>query len=339
MRAPVVAVRGRRADDDAGRLLVRRLVVMLAVVVALSGATAGPAAAQVENIDAGFSDEVIRGLGYPELPIRVGPEGIEAPATVAAGFHLVSFTAPAPYVGYLDFMPPPAGLGEEEATELALAAARDDLAQEGWVYAGGTNTFDPGETRWFVIDLAPGEYRVAASYYLPEQGSEEVMRLAPLTVTAAGTAAASPVGSPAASPGATPVAGEPPATVTLEMTDELRYVVTPDPVPAGPQVWEITNTGERAAHHVVMLRLPEGVTSEQIVAELSSLMAGTPPAGEPLLARSVGVGYAALQSGGQTTWVGFDLEPATYAVICFIIDPATGRPHVIDGMATVFTAA
>ena len=161
------------------------------------------------------------------------------------------------------------------------------------------------------------------------------MRLAPLTVSAVGTAAASPVGSPAA----TPVAGEPPASVTLEMTDELRYVVTPDPVPAGPRIWKITNTGERAAHHVVMMRLPEGVASEQIVAELSSLMAGTPPAGEPLLAQSVGVAYAALQSGGQTTWVGLDLEPATYAVVCFIIDPATGRPHAIDGMATVFTAA
>lgn len=68
-------------------------------------------------------------------------------------------------------------------------------------------------------------------------------------------------------------------------------------------------------------------------------MAGTPPASEPLLAQMVGVAYAALQSGGQTTWNSWDLDPGTYAVICFIIDPATGRPHVMDGMATVFTVA
>jgi len=317
--------------------LVRRVLAFFALVIALAGVAAGPAAAQEESIDASFDDAVVRALGYPELNVRVGPEGIEAPTTVEAGLYLVSLTAEAPYVGYLDLVQPPAGLSEEEATELALAAGRDDLAQPGWVYAGGTNTFDLGESRWFAIDLAPGEYRVAASYYLPDQGSEEIMRLAPLTVTAPG--AASPGATPGASPAASPVAVEPPAAVTLEMTDDLRYVVTPDPVPAGPRLWKLTNTGVHTAHHVVMTRVPEGVTSERIVAEFASLMGGTPPAGEPLVAQFTFVGYAALQSGGQTTWVGFDLEPATYAVVCYIVDPATGRPHVLDGMATVFTVA
>jgi hypothetical protein len=66
------------------------------------------------------------------------------------------------------------------------------------------------------------------------------------------------------------------------------------------------------------------------------MMSGTPPAGEPLMAQVAWVGYAALQSGSQTTWVEFDLDPASYAVICFIIDPVTNRPHVLDGMAKVF---
>ena len=89
----------------------------------------------------------------------------------------------------------------------------------------------------------------------------------------------------------------------------------------------------------MIFRVPDGTTSERIVTEFSAMMSGTPPAGEPLMAQMAWVGYAALQSGGQTTWAEFDLEPATYAVICFIIDPATGRSHVLDGMATVFTAA
>ncbi len=138
---------------------------------------------------------------------------------------------------------------------------------------------------------------------------------------------------------ASPVAAAPLADVTLEMTDDLEYIVTPDPVPTGPQIWEFTNTGMRSAHHVVMFRVPEGTTSEQIVTEFSAMMSGTPAAGEPLMAQVAWVGYAALQSGGQTTWAEFNLKPATYAVICYILDPATGRPHVIDGMATVFTVA
>jgi hypothetical protein len=85
-----------------------------------------------------------------------------------------------------------------------------------------------------------------------------------------------------------------------------------------------------------MVRVPDGATAPQIVTEFNALMTGTPIAGHPLFDQFIWVGYAALQSGGQTTWAEFDLKPATYAVICFILDPETGRPHAADGMVTVF---
>lgn len=69
------------------------------------------------------------------------------------------------------------------------------------------------------------------------------------------------------------------------------------------------------------------------------MTAGTPMPGEPLCAQFVWTGYVALQSSGQTTWAELDLEPATYAVVCFIIDPATGGPHALNGMGTVVTVA
>ena len=68
-------------------------------------------------------------------------------------------------------------------------------------------------------------------------------------------------------------------------------------------------------------------------------MTGTPPAEVSVFAQFVFVGYAALQSGGQTTWVEFDLAPGTYAVVCYIIDPHTFRPHALDGMVQIFTVA
>ncbi|HEX5498509.1 MAG TPA: hypothetical protein VFX03_04745, partial [Thermomicrobiales bacterium] len=198
--------------------------------------------------------------------------------------------------------------------------------QAGWTYLGGTNTPGAGEPATFIMRLQPGEYKIAASYYAEAEGSEEHMALAPLTVTAG-----------AASPAAAPVAGEgPAATAVLEATDNLQYLVTPGEIPAGPQVWKIANVGVHHPHHVVMVRVPDGTTAPQIVQEFNAMISGTPAAGEPVFAKVIWVGYAALQSGGQTTWAEFDLKPATYAVVCFIIDEATGRPHAADGMVTVF---
>jgi hypothetical protein len=214
-----------------------------------------------------FGDAILRTFGYPDVRIEVGPAGVTASSTLAAGYYLVTLSAADGNVAYLGDMQPPAGLDEQTATDLALAAARDDLAQPDWVYAGRTNTFELGVPVSFVIFLAPGDYQIAASYYQPEPGAEETMRLLPLTVTAA-----SPASPPAQD-------AEPPATVTLEATDALRFLVSPDPVPAGSQVWKITNTGQEHAHHVVMSRVPDGVTAEQIVGEFGALMAGTPPAG------------------------------------------------------------
>ena len=303
-----------------------RTIVRVAPVLAMLAVTPGLASAQPE-IDPAFSDTLIRELGYPEVTVEVSPEGVTAPAELPAGLHLITLEAAEGLIGYVNIMQPPPGLSEEEATRLALDAAANDLIQPDWVYLGGTNTPNPGETASFVIDLQPGEFQWAASSY-SEGGADEIMHLSPLTVIAGDATPVADTALPA-----------PEAGVVLEMTDDLEYIVTPDPVPAGPQIWEFTNTGMNSAHHVVMVRVPEGTTSEQIVTEFSAMMSGTPIAGEPLMAQVAWVGYAALHSGGQTTWAEFDLEPATYAVICYIFDPATGRPHVIDGMATVFAVA
>jgi hypothetical protein len=299
-------------------------ILAMGVLLALTPATT---LAQQPQIDSAFSDTVIRTLGYPEVTVEVGPDGVSAPARLAAGLYLVTLVAAEGLVGYVDIMQPPPGLSEEEATQLAFDAAVNDLARADWGYLGGTNTPRPGESASFVIDLPPGEYQWAASSYNPD-GSNEIMHLEPLTVTAAG---ATPIVG-------TPMPSEPPAPgIVLEMTDDLVYIVDPDPAPAGPQIWEMANTGTHAPHHVVMVRVPDGTTSQQIIDEFAAMMSGTPPAGEPVWTQAVWVGYAALQSGGRTTWAEFDLEPATYAVACFIVDPVTGRPHILDGMVTVFT--
>ena len=311
----------------------RQRLIFLVMVVALFASSAVAVAAQ--EVDPAFSDEKLGELGYPVVQIHVGPDGVEAPSTLEAGYYLIEFSSEGEYAGYLDIMVPPDGLSQEEATELALAAARDDLAQPGWQYLGGANTFEVGVPVTFAIYLAPGEYQVAASYYLPNDANE-IMTLVPLTVTEPGSGA-TPV---SATPEARAVFVQPAVDVILIMNDDLQYIVDPDgsaeAVPAGPQIWEITNTGTEHSHHVVMWSVPEGTTADDITAELGGLMMGTPPAEDALMMQMQGVGYAALQSGGHKTWYEFDLAPGSYAVICYIIDPETGMPHVMNGMVTVF---
>lgn len=303
---------------------VRRAIIAATVIaVGLSGWVGG-ALAQDDRVDSAFSSEIMSTLGYPAMSVDVGPDGVNAPAIVDAGMHLVTLSSPDPYVAYLDIVKTPEGLGEKVLVAQALEAGRNDMPQEGWTYLGGTNTDNPGGAVTFLIDLEPGQYHLAASYYEPDADSE-AMSVVPLTVTGSDATPATSM--------------EPPATVNLEETDDLTYILTPESLNSGPQLWKIENTGAEMAHHVVMVRVPEGVTAPEIVSEFNGMMAGTPPAGDSIFAQAIWVGYAALQSGGQAVWSEFDLDPGTYAVVCFILDHETGRPHAADGMVTVFTVA
>lgn len=299
-----------------------RFCLALLGVMALMGMMLGPVSAQ--SVDSAFSDKIIKTLGYPEVNVEVLEDGVNVPSTLSEGYYLFTLSTFGENIAYLDLVQPPAGLTEAEEMQLMRDAGTNDLAQPDWVYVGGTNTPDPGVTASFIVYLKAGDYKIATSYYGTEQGAEETYQIVPLTVTTS-------------DPAASPIASvEPTANVTLEETDDLRYLVSPDPIPAGPQIWKITNTGMHHAHHVVMVRIPDGVTSEQIVAEFGTMMSGTPTAGPSIFEQFVWTAYAALQSGGQTTWAEFDLKPGHYAAICFIIDLETGMPHAVNGMVTTF---
>jgi hypothetical protein len=299
----------------------RRLFGVLMALLLMAGVGARTVGAQGQ-VDDAFSDTILGGLGYPELEIQVGEAGVVAPTEVPAGFYHVTFSAVGDYVGYLVFVDTPDGLSEAELIAQISAAGSGDLVQPGWTYYGGTNTPDVGKPATFVIELKPGEYTIAASYYKGgDEYDEEVYKLVPLTVTdgaADGTQTA------------------PDATVTVEETDAPAYIVSPDPVAAGPQIWKIANTGSHHSHHMVMMRIPDGVTSDQIITEMGGMFSGTPVAGGVFF-DFIWTGYAALQSPGQTTYAEFDLQPGTYALICFIISAEGEPPHALQGMVTVFT--
>jgi hypothetical protein len=303
----------------------RRQFVAGGLALVAGSAFVGAAKAQENEgeIDDSYSNTIISTLGYPEITVTVGPSGVVAPAVLETGYYYVTLIPELPeHLGYVDFVQPPTGLDEETERSLMLDAGRNDLVQPDWVYCGGTNSPNVGEPANFIIELKPGDYKIAASYYGAEEGSEEIMALVPLAVS---------------EPATPSLLGEPEATVVLEETDDLRYIVSPSPVTAGPSIWKITNTGMHHTHHMVMVRVPDDVTAEAIIEAYTPLVLGTPTPPPEWMMTPSGFGYAALQSGGQTTWAEFDLEPGNYAVICYIMEPEVFRPHFMDGMVTTFT--
>jgi hypothetical protein len=299
---------------------VKRIGALFAMFALLASTFAANAQ---EGFD-GYSNVLLPEAGYPELVVTVGPSGIDAPGTVEAGFYLITLKAENDdQLAYMNIVSPPDGLSDEETTAQLLEAGNGDVVRHGWTFFGGTNSPEPGEDASFAIELQEGEYLIGASHYSDDQqGADEVMLISDLVVT------------PRVSDD---VQTAPEASVTVEMTDDLEYIISPDPIASGPQIWEITNSGVHHSHHMVMVGVPDGTTAEQIIDEAGSLFSGTPPAGPGVFSQFTGGGYAALISGGNTNWFEFDLTPGTYALICFIMEDGVYRPHLLDGMVTVFT--
>lgn len=275
--------------------------------------------------DASFSNELLPTLGLPELNLEQTAAGVTGiPASIEAGRYLVNYTG-VDVVGYLLFAQHPVELTPEQVLEQGRLAGSMDTQQPGWVYGGGTYV-DPGATVQVVVELTAGDWTIINSA-MPIDGNwetDEKYAAAPLTVTEASAAAASPVPSFD-------------ATVHVDIPG-MAYVLQEETVPAGPQIWEFKNTGDQS-HHMVMMRTPKLVTSDDMSTLLDAFASGTPPAGDSWYMNSAWVGYTALVSPGFSVWNEFDLDPGTYLMICYISDIETGMPHFMMGMWTPFTVA
>lgn len=105
---------------------------------------------------------------------------------------------------------------------------------------------------------------------------------------------------------------------------DFAFQGIPSEVPAGPVAFELTNDGD-AAHEMVIFELGEGADMNELLA------AEEPPTEEQ--AREVGGTFAPPGEGG--VYANVDLDPGTYAVVCFIPGPE-GKPHYELGMKSTF---
>jgi hypothetical protein len=166
-----------------------------------------------------------------------------------------------------------------------------------------------GAAEHTIYNLAPGQY---LTYFMGN--IEGVPPISPLiTVKDEGNTAAAPA-----------------AEITAEM-QEFNFIL-PDEIKAGKQIWQISNTGKQA-HHMLIIRLPAGVTADDIITWVSAEIPSGPP---PFLnpdGPTIGTGFEVL-SPGQSAWAEIDLPPGEYTVFCLLPDMSAMPPtsHIAHGM-------
>lgn len=107
---------------------------------------------------------------------------------------------------------------------------------------------------------------------------------------------------------------------------DFAFEGIPAEIEAGPTSFSFTNEGE-AAHEMFIARLGDGVDLDELLAADR----------EPTEEEAQEIGGTSSEPGGKTTYVNAEnLEPGTYAVLCFIPGPE-GKPHFQLGMKTTFT--
>ncbi len=295
-----------------------RILTSLLGILLLATISVLPASAQVDAVDISFSNEKIDSYGFPELLVTFNGSEFEVPAEVEAGYHVVVLTPSADTAVYVDFMQPADGLAQDEMVETAFQAAAMDVVEPGWTFGGGSYAFENTPTR-FIVRLDPGEWQIAASWQLDEDGAEETMTLNPLTVTEHGASSAGKM--------------NPEPDVVMELND-VAFGGLDAAIPTGPTLFEVRNIGEQP-RQMVLFRTDRALTSDDYAEWFASMESqAATPAPPPF--EMTWVGYAALTSPGYSTWIELDLEPGTYTATSWVIDAETGAPALLLGMVQSF---
>lgn len=260
-------------------------------------------------------DTDLTALGLPEVTIAVDDEGYTvAPASTPAGWTLVTFdNRQGAGDNSADLMLMPPG---ESIEDLLASVGSPDAPPPAWVFAAtlaGAPWAAAGASGQGLVHLTEGEWAA----FSPSP-------LAPATMTVT-------EGSDTA---ATPPDVAPDREVEMQ---EFAFVGVDGAIPAGPQLWKVSNVGKQP-HLMTVSPLPEGTTQTQFMEGVMAMMGGTPPPDAVAAPSPPTVGGCSTLSAGQAIYLALDLAAGSYGAVCFFPDAETGAPHVMLGMAQVFTA-
>jgi len=252
-------------------------------------------------------------LGYPELRVTMTDQAYElSTQQVPAGLVLMTVVNNSKDATGAALLGPPPGSTMQDLMNMA-ATPEPGNGFPAFLYkaviAGGPGDVAPGGTAQAVVNLTAGDWAVFGEGNQP-----------PSMLTVAG-------GTPTAQT-------EPTASATVSELD-FSFLGLEGAIPAGPQVWKVVNNGKQP-HMLVLGKVPDATTMDQVMQVVNLPENATPAPGMLQESDFQPVGGVLLQSTGTTVWPALDLAPGRYVALCFVTDPATGKPHAMEGMVTLF---
>ncbi|WP_024793113.1 hypothetical protein [Tomitella biformata] len=204
------------------------------------------------------------------------------------------------------------GVTSEQFTAAILGPEGIGAVMPLATFAGGPNAVGPGGTSSVIANLEPSStYMVICQ--IPGPGGKPHYALGMMGSFTTSTQANS--------------AAMPTSSNTVELSD-FRFSE-----PAAID-WNkpmtVTNDGPEP-HELTVLGAAPGKTLDDVKAALASEPAGQPP--------YVTMGGVAALADGMSQDTTLTLQPGSYLLVCFVVDPATGQPHYMLGMEQEITVS
>lgn len=276
--------------------------VLLALLAPLALATLVVAAAACDD-----DDENAQTLtAIPSVTVTARDFSFDAPDLIAGGRMAIDFRNEGREEHHAQLL----RLNDGVSPEQLLAALEQDESAilQMATLASGPSVTGPGLRSEVILDLAEGNYLMLC--VIPSaDGVPHVAKgmLKPFQVSG---------GAPPAQP--------------LRLDGEVvlaDFSIQVPPLQTGERTLRVTNNGPQP-HEVALMKLTDGATLADAQAFLRG--EGPPPP-------SLSIGGAQAMGQGQRAWIRFDFTPGAYVAICFIPDPASGKPHFQLGMVTTFS--
>ncbi len=244
--------------------------------------------------------------GLPKLTVVGNEYSYTHPATVPSGWTRIVFDNQGELAHDLILF----RMDQGKTMDDVMALLASEGAPPDWTVFVGGATAAGGDQEAFVSHLTPGQYGMF-SFGQAEDAPPDAAQgmVGTLTVTdEANGAREDDLPAPAAS------------------VDLLNYAFAIDgEIQAGDQLLRVSNQGTEM-HEVIVFRLHDGVTFEQVREMLAS---EAEPAGPPPIDQVAGT----FLSPGAATYATFHFDPGNYLLICFLPSPEHDMaPHFALGM-------
>lgn len=245
----------------------------------------------------------------PVISVTATDQTYEAPDTVPAGLNVLRLVNRGDHAHTAAIVRLDEGHTLPEYLQAYREANRTRGPRPPWAtFLGGAVLFTPGETS-SVIDIEPGNHALIC--FAPgESGAPHVLEsdhhTHPFVVR------------PRSQDSPPPPAPETDVTLTM---DDFSFELD-NPLEAGRQTIHVENAGVEP-HHVLILKLGQGKTRDDMEAWLQKGMQGEPPV---TFVKGMDV-----LSDGEEGWFEVDFSPGDYVLVCLV----AGRdemPHTAKGM-------